>query len=166
VHVSARIWGLKVACLALPISISACAQGNSLNGSMSKLTSLSFTGVAVKQQGNSLVIEYEDFIGGSGNIPFELTYNTAGLDLDGGVTLLLDAGTSSGRPRALASRTVVGDNRTFSPIDYGTLTLDGPVAVGASAGGSFFAIFSYQSDGSLGAGRTVYGNFEAAKVTQ
>jgi hypothetical protein len=143
----------------------ACAPANSLNGSMKDLTSLGYTGVAVKLQGSSLVIEYQSFIDGGGNIPFELTYNTNGIPLDAGMTLLLDAGTPSGSPRALASRTVVGDNRTFSPIQLGTLTLDGPVAVDAKASGSFFAAFTYQTDGSLGSGRTVYGDFDVAKVT-
>jgi hypothetical protein len=163
VHVIPRP-GRRWASLALPIALSACGPGNSLNGSMEDLTPLNFTGVAVKLQGSSLEIEYENFIDGGGNIPFELTYNTGGIPLDGGMTLLLDAGTRAGLPRADASRTVVGDTRAFSAIDRGTLTLSTPVAVDQTARGSFFVVFSYQNDGSLGSGRTVYGNFDA-KVT-
>ena len=152
----------RFASLALPIALSACAPGTSLNGSMEDLTSLSYTGVAVKLQGSQLVIEYQDFIDGGGNIPFELTYNTGGIQLaDAGRTFLLDAGTAAGLPRATASRVVVGDQRMFSPIDRGYLTLLTPVVVGEPAHGDFFAVFTYQTDGSLGAGRTVYGNFEA-----
>jgi len=161
VHVIPSVLGV----LSLPVAFLACAPANSLQGSMEDQTSLAFTGVAVKLQGASLVIQYQDFIDGGGNIPFELTYNTGGIPLDAGRTLLLDAGTPSGRPRAVASRTVVGDNRTFSPIDRGYLTLGGPVVVDEKASGSFFAVFTYQTDGSLGSGRTVYGNFDA-KVTQ
>jgi hypothetical protein len=151
-----------LALLALPIALSACAPGNSLQGSMEDLTALNYTEVAVKFQGSQLVIEYQNFIdGGVNNIPFELTYNTSGLRLDGGQTLLLDAGTAAGLPRAEASRTVVGDPRAFSPIDRGTLTLSTPVVLDEAAHGSFFVVFSYQTDGSLGSGRTVYGNFEA-----
>jgi hypothetical protein len=150
-----------LATLALPIALSACGPGNSLDGSMEDLTSLSFTGVAVKLQASSLVIQYQSFIDGGGNIPFELTYNTSGIPLDGGQTLLLDAGTASGLPRAVASRNVVGDIRAFSPIDRGTLTLSTPVVVNQAVLGSFFVVFSYQTDGSLGSGRTVYGNFDA-----
>jgi hypothetical protein len=132
---------------------------------MEDLTSLSYRGVAVKLQGGLLVIQYQDFLDGGGNVPFELTYNTAGISLDAGRTLLLDAGTSAGLPRAIASRTVIGDNRTFSAIDRGTLTLSTPVAVDQVASGSFFVVFGYQDDDTLGSGRTVYGNFEAT-VTQ
>jgi hypothetical protein len=56
---------------------------------------------------------------------------------------------------------VIGDNRTFSAIDRGTLTLATPVVVGQPANGSFFVVFSYQNDDTLGSGRTVYGDFEA-----
>jgi hypothetical protein len=157
-----RGWsGHRFASVALPIALSACAPGNSLNGSMEDLTSLSYSGVAVKLQNNSLVIQYQSFVDGGGNIPFELTYNTAGIPLDGGQILLLDAGTTAGLPRAIASRTVIGDNRTFSAIDRGTLTLATPVVVGQPANGSFFVVFSYQNDDTLGSGRTVYGDFEA-----
>ena len=150
-------WGVPLVATVL----SACGAGNSLNGSMATLTPLAYTGVAVKLQGSSLVIEYENFVDGGGNIPFELTYNTAGTPLDAGHTFLLDAGTAAGLPKAVASRTVVGDNRAFSPIDRGFLTLNGPVVLDQAASGSFFTVFTYQSDGSLGSGRTVYGNFDA-----
>ena len=123
--------------VALPIALSACASGSSLNGSMEDLTSLSYTGAAVKLQGNSLVIQYQDFVDGGGNIPFELTYNTAGIPLDAGRTLLLDAGTPAGLPRAIASRTVIADNRTFSAIDRGTLTLSTAVVEDSGRPGSF-----------------------------
>jgi hypothetical protein len=163
---ASRGWpGQRLVTVALPIALSACGSGNSLNGSMEDLTSLSYTGVAVKLQGGSLVIQYQDFVDGGGNVPFELTYNTAGIPLDAGRTLLLDAGTPAGLPRAVASRTVIGDNRTFSAIDRGTLTLATPVTVDQVARGSFFVVFGYQDDDTLGSGRTVYGNFDA-KVTQ
>jgi hypothetical protein len=154
----------QLATLAIPVALSACAPGNSLNGSMQDLTPLNFSGVAVKLQNSSLVIQYQDFIDGGGNIPFELTYNTAGIPLDAGMTLLLDAGTPSGMPRAVASRVVVGDIRAFSPIDRGYLTLSTPVVLNQNASGNFFAIFTYQTDGSLGSGRTVYGDFDAKVI--
>jgi len=159
VHVTAA--SALLGLLVVPLWFSACTPANSLNGSMEDLTALSFTNVAVKLQGSSVVIEYENFVDGGGNIPFELTYNTQGAALDGGTSFLLDAGTRSGRPAAVASRTVVGDTRTFSPIDRGYLNIDTPVVEGETASGNFFAVFSYQNDGSLGSGRTVYGNFQA-----
>lgn len=143
----------------------ACAPANSLNGSMQSVTPLAFTMVEVKLQGSQLVIEYADFVDGGGNIPFELTVNTEGLMLDGGFSVLLDGGLDGGAPIALASRDVQSDGRTFSSIDRGFLNVSGPVAEGQRASGNFFLVFTYQVDGSLGSGHTVYGDFQAA-VTQ
>lgn len=139
----------------------ACSPANSLNGSMQELSPLTFTKVEVKAQPGSLVIEYADFVDGGGNIPFELTVDTSGVRLDGGFTILLDGGTDGGESVGLASRNVLSDTRTFSAIDRGYVTLDSPVAQGKIATGSLFAVFTYQNDGSLGSGHTVYGTFQA-----
>jgi hypothetical protein len=149
--------------------LGACSPANSLQGSMEDLTSLTFTTVEVKLQQTpqqALVVEYTDFVdAGSGNIPFELTVDITGVHLDAGFSILLDGGTAAGNPIGVASRSVLDDQRTFSPIDRGYITLDTPVTLGAAASGSFFTVFLYETDGSLGTGHTVYGNFQA-KVTQ
>ena len=135
---------------------------------MSDLTPLTFTTVEVKLQANSLVVEYADFADGGtggGNIPFELTVNVSGIKLDGGFSVLLDGGTAGGEPIGVASRSVLDDDRTFSAIDRGYLTLNTPVVEGETASGSLFMVFIYQNDESLGSGHTIYGNFQAT-VTQ
>jgi hypothetical protein len=167
----------------------ACSPANSLQGSMSSLVSLNFNQVTVKLAQNQLVVSYlENNDGGSLSMPFQLavdapdggfqansTLLVSGLAQDGGP----DAGTTDGGLEdggepvddggvlvyAAANRSVPTDPRAFSPIDRGHIDLNQQPVVGQSVSGDFFVVFTYQTDGSLGSGRTVYGNFSAT-VTQ
>jgi hypothetical protein len=126
--------------------------------------------------------------GGALSMPFELTVDppdagfqanstilVSGLAQDGGIDAgATDAGAGDGGVTAadggevvfaVANRSVPTDPRPFSPIDRGHVDLSQQPVVGQSLSGDFFVVFTYQTDGSLGSGRTVYGNFSAV-VTQ
>jgi hypothetical protein len=167
----------------------ACSPSNSLQGSMGELVSLDFNQVTVKLAQNQLVVSYlETSDGGALSMPFQLavdapdggfqansTFLVSGLAQDGGS----DAGTGDGGLGdggdaaddggvvlfAVANRSVATDTRAYSPIDRGHVDLNQSPVVGQSVSGDFFVVFTYQTDGSLGSGRTVYGNFSAT-VTQ
>jgi hypothetical protein len=170
----------------------ACSPANSLQGSMSELVSLGFNQVTVKLAQNQLVVSYlETSDGGSLSMPFQLavdapdggfsansTLLVSGLAQDGGSDAgAIDAGATDGGDGgppvedggvlvyAVANRSVSTDPRPFSPIDRGHIDINEKPVVGKPVSGDFFVVFTYQTDGSLGSGRTVYGNFSAT-VTQ
>jgi len=167
-----------------------CSPSNTLEGSMIELTGpLTFNQVTVKLAQNQLVVSYLELDDGGGqSMPFQLTVDSpdggfqanshilvSGLTPDAGP----DAGTTDGGDAdggedvsdagevvfAQASRSVPNDTHAFSPIDRGHVNLTQQPVVGQPASGDFFVVFTYQTDGTLGAGRTVFGNFSAT-VTQ
>ena len=167
----------------------ACSPANSLQGSMSSLVSLDFNQVTVKLAQDQLVISYlETSDGGGLSMPFQLavdapdggftansTLLVSGLAQDGGPDAgITDGGLGDGGVPpddggvlvyAVANRSVPTDPRAFSPIDRGHIDINQLPVVGQSVSGDFFVVFTYQTDGTLGSGRTVYGNFSAT-VTQ
>ena len=168
----------------------ACSPANSLQGSMDELVkSLDFNQVTIKLAQNQLVVSYLDTSdGGALTMPFQLTVDSpdsgfqanstvlvSGLAQDGGIDAgATDAGLGDGGATvadggevvfAQASRSVADDPRMFSPIDRGHIDLNQLPVVGQQLSGDFFVVFTYQTDGTLGSGRTVYGNFSAT-VTQ
>ena len=167
----------------------ACSPANSLQGSMGELVSLGFNQVTVKLAQNQLVVSYlQSSDGGGLTMPFQLAVNApdggfqanstllvSGLPQDGGVDGgETDAGLDGGGTTsadggevvyAVANRSVPADPRMFSPIDRGHIDIVQLPVVGQPVSGDFFVVFTYQTDGSLGSGRTVYGNFSAT-VTQ
>jgi hypothetical protein len=161
---------------------------------MGELVSLEFNQVTVKLAQGQLVVSYlQSTDGGALSLPFELTVNppdggfqanstllVSGLAQDGGIDAgatdagTTDAGSGDGGATtdaggevvlAVANRSVPMDSRPFSPIDRGHVDLVQKPVVGQSLSGDFFVVFTYQTDGSLGSGRTVYGNFSGT-VTQ
>jgi hypothetical protein len=161
---------------------------NSLDGSMSELTPLSFNQVTVKLAQKQLVISYfASSDGGGSSLPFQLAVDqpdggftansrleVSGLPPDGGIgdAGVADGGDGGAPPNdggvlvfAVATRSVPQDTRPFSAIDRGHIDLNQLPVVGQTASGDFFVVFAYQKDGSLGSGRTVFGNF-SAKVSQ
>jgi hypothetical protein len=166
-----------------------CSPANSLQGSMGELVSLGFNQVTVKLAQNQLVVSYlQTSDGGALTMPFQLTVDppdggfqanstllVSGVTQDGGLDAgATDAGLTDGGTTvddggevvyAVASRSVPNDARLYSPIDRGHVDLNQLPVVGQSVSGDFFVVFTYQTDGSLGSGRTVYGNFSAT-VTQ
>ncbi len=173
-----RISTLAILCLL------GCSPANSLDGSMNELTSLSFNLVTIKLAQNQLVISYfQTSDGGATMLPFELAVDApdggftansrlevTGLFPDGGV---VDAGVTDGGDAgappddggitvyAVATRSVPMDPREFSAIDLGHIDLNQLPTSGQTASGDFFVDFAYQMDGTLGSGRTVFGNFSA-----
>jgi hypothetical protein len=150
---------------------------------MSELTSLSFNVVTVKLSQNQLVISYfQSSDGGENDLPFELTVDppdggftanstleVSGLPQDGGTDAgVVDGGDAGAPPEdggilvyGIASRFVTQDTRQFSAIDRGHIDLNQQPVVGKPMSGDFFVVFAYQNDGTLGSGRTVFGNFSA-----
>jgi hypothetical protein len=155
---------------------------------MSELVSLQFNQVTVKLAQNQLVVSYlQSSDGGALSMPFQLavdapdagfqansTLLVSGLPQDGGTDAGVDDGGADGGASAAdagevvfatANRSVATDPRPFSPIDRGHVDLNQLPKVGQTLSGDFFVVFTYQTDGSLGSGRTVYGNFSGT-VTQ
>jgi hypothetical protein len=150
---------------------------------MSELTPLSFNLVTVKLSQKQLVITYfQSSDGGENDLPFELTVDppdggfsansrleVSGLPQDAGVDAGVgDGGDGGATPEdggilvyAVASRFVALDPRQFSAIDRGHVDLNQQPVVGKPMSGDFFVVFAYQNDGTLGSGRTVFGNFSA-----
>ncbi|MHB8417148.1 MAG: hypothetical protein ACYDCL_03670 [Myxococcales bacterium] len=148
-------------CLSALALASACAPGNSLVGSLSSLDSLAFTSVAITLGQGDVVLIYKEKQGSGFDVPFQLTVEVGSKPVPKGTVIQLGALDGSGQPVAVATRSVEGDTRVFPAIKSGTLTLEQTPAVGQSLSGSFFVVFDYQNDSSLGQGRTVEGSFQA-----
>jgi hypothetical protein len=149
-----------VATLAL-WALASCAPSNQLAGSLSELASLEFDVVEVHLGSGQLVVLYRSQSDAGDDVPFQLAVNVGAMPLAKGATIELGGSDPEGQPVALASRAVAGDSRGFPAILEGQLKLDSAVAVGQPTTGHFFLVFDYQSDGSLGQGRTVQGSFQA-----
>ncbi len=152
---SPRLAGTLVA-----LALAACAP-DSLQGSLSSLDALDFTSVTATLGQNDLVVEYREARGTGYDVPFQLTVEVGSKPVPKGTVIQLGALDSGGQPIAVATRSVTGDTRVFPAIKSGTVTLNDTPAVGQSLSGSFFLVFDYQNDSSLGQGRTVEGSFQA-----
>ncbi|HUB09157.1 MAG TPA: hypothetical protein VMB50_19280 [Myxococcales bacterium] len=150
----------RAAACAVAVGLAACAP-DSLQGSLSSLDSLAFTSVAADTGGADLVIIYKEAVGSGFDVPFQLTVEIGTNPVPKGTVIQLGALDPSGAPIAVASRSVTGDTRGFPAIKSGTLTLNDSPTVGDSLSGSFFLVFDYQNDSTLGQGRTVEGSFQA-----
>lgn len=151
----ARLW------CALALLCAACGDGNSLEGSLGDEVPLNFTAVSVEVSASALSILYlRDLAGAS--VPDKLliiTANTAGLTL-GAMTIELTEKVAS-QARGSVSRAVSSDaRRDFPPLLRGSITLSGAPTVGNKLSGSFTVTFG-PTGGSLGAGKTAFGDFSA-----
>jgi hypothetical protein len=146
----------------LPLALASACSPNSLQGSLSTLDSLAFTSAAIALGQGDIVVTYEDAHAGGGyDVPFELTVEIGSQPVAKGTVLQLGAQDAAGNPIAVATRSVSGDTRAFPAIKSGTLTLNDSPTVGLTLSGSFFVVFDYQNDSSLGQGQTVEGSFQA-----
>ena len=147
----------------LAVVCAGCGAGTSLEGSLSEDVSLQFDQVQLERSTDAVALIYLRAVpGGAGNdIIFKLTASTTGLALGAKVSIDLTekAGTST---RGAAERVVSGDGRSALPvISRGTLHFDAAPATGAAVSGNFNVLFAPAGTGSVGAGRTVFGNFSA-----
>jgi hypothetical protein len=160
-----RALAAVAACAALPLV--SCSPANQLEGSLTQLTSLSFSTVQMQLQVTPplLVVTYKETKGAGYDVPFELSVEVGAPPLKQGTVYQLGGNDSSGNAVAVATRSVTGDSRLFPTIKMGTLTIDQAVSIGKTGAGHFFLVFDYQNDSSLGQGQTVEGSFQAV-VTQ
>jgi hypothetical protein len=145
------------------LTLAGCSSSNQLDGSLTQLTSLSFTTVQVALQVSPplLVLTYKEPKGAGFDVPFTLSVEVTKPPIAQGTVFQLSGSDSSGNAVAVASRSVTGDTRVFPAIKMGTLTIDQAISVGKQGAGHFFLVFDYQNDSSLGQGQTVEGSFQA-----
>jgi hypothetical protein len=153
----------RLAC-ALALSCAACGGGgSSLEGSLGAEVPLDFTAVVVELSSTpTIAIRYNKDRpdGGAPDMVLKITANATGLPLTGPLTIDLTekVGTET---RGGASRAVSGDGRSnFPTLLRGSMTLAQAPTVGSKISGSFTVTFN-NTGGSLGAGKTAFGNFEA-----
>ena len=147
--------------LLLALCCAGCGAGTSLEGSLSEDVPLAFDQVQVQRSAGAIALVYLRAVpGGTGNdIVFKLTANTTGVALDGAAAIDLAEKLGTGT-RGQAERIVSGDGRSALPaISRGALHFSAAPASGASASGSFNVLFA--AGGSVGAGKTVFGDFSA-----
>jgi hypothetical protein len=151
------------------MSMEGCSPANQLQGSLSQLTSLSFSSVDLTLQVSPpvLVVLYKDPQGAGYDVPFQLTVEVGTAPLTGSQTLAqgtvyqLGGTDANGNALAVATRSITGDSRVFPSIKMGTLTIDQAITIGRAGAGHFFLVFDYENDSSLGQGQTVEGSFQA-----
>ncbi len=162
-----RAGGSWLAASVATVALAGCSPANQLQGSLSQLTSLSFTSVEVALQITPplLVVTYKEAVGAGFDVPFELSLEVTKPPLTQGTVFQLGGADSSGNAVATATRSVTGDSRVFPAIKMGTVTIDQEITVNKQGAGHFFLVFDYQNDSSLGQGQTVEGSFQAV-VTQ
>ncbi len=152
----------RLACT-LALSCAACGgSGSSLEGSLGADVPLDFTAVSVEQSSNAIAILYtKDLPGGaSPDLVLKITATTTGLALTGPLTIDLTEKVAN-QPRGAVSRAVSGDaRRDFPTLVRGSITLSQAPKVDAKISGSFTVTFN-NTGGSLGAGKTAFGDFSA-----
>jgi hypothetical protein len=151
--------------LACALALCAACGGdeNTLEGSLGTEVPLDFSAVAVENSGAAVAIVYtKDLPGGSSpDLVLKVTANTSGLDLTHPLTIDLTEKVAN-QPRGAVSRAVSGDaRRDFPPMLRGSITFAQAPAVGSKVTGSFTVTFSNATTGSLGQGKTAFGNFSA-----
>ena len=153
----------RLAC-ALSLACAACGgDSNSLEGSLSSEVPLDFTGVSVEQSSSGIAVLYtKDLPGGSSaDLVLKITATTTGLTLTGPLTIDLTQKVAS-QPRGAVSRAVSGDaRRDFPALLRGSITFSQAPTVGDTVSGSFTVTFINDTSGSLGHGKTAFGNFSA-----
>jgi hypothetical protein len=118
--------------------------------------------VSVEASSNAVAILYTKDLAGSStpDLVLKVTANTTGLTLTGPLTIDLTEKVAN-QPRGAVSRAVSGDpRRDFPALLRGSITFSQAPAVDAQVSGSFTATFS-PTGGSLGAGKTAFGDFKA-----
>jgi hypothetical protein len=153
----------KVALIALWAALAACGgSANTLEGSLADETSLAFDHVLLQQSGNTVAVSYLRSLpaGGGSDLVLKVVVDATGLDLSKGLTIDLTQALSSGAARGSFTRAVSGDSRgDFPPLTRGNITFDGAAVQGKGLSGHFNALWSQAAGGSIGAGRTAFGNF-------
>jgi len=143
--------------------VAGCGAGNSLEGSLSDQVSLAFDEVQVQRSATALAVAYlrSPPGGGGKDTVLKVVAATEGLDLARGLTIDLTQKLADGTTvRGSFTRAVSGDaRRDFPPLVRGLIRFDGAPALGAKVSGSFSALFA--QGGSVGAGRTAFGDFSA-----
>jgi hypothetical protein len=145
------------------LAVASCGAGNSLEGSLSDEVTLTFDQVQVQRSDTSVAVIYLRSLpaGGGNDTVFKVVANLTGLD----ATRALDVDLSEALPGSSAvrgsfTRAVTGDaRRDFPPLVRGRLHVDGPPDAGKHVSGSFTSLFG--QGGTLGAGRTAFGDFTA-----
>ena len=150
----------------MTIVIAACGAGSSLEGSLSDETSLAFDAVQVQHSATAVAVIYLRSLpkGGGNDTVLKVVANTTGLDLTNGGTINLTEPLNGGPAvRGAIARAVSTDTlRDFPPLVRGTLTLHGQPKAGVNVSGGFSVLFG--QGGSIGAGRTAFGEFSAVVV--
>jgi hypothetical protein len=156
----------RVRCQAVLCSVlglAACAPPNTLQGSLSELTPLTFEKVSVQVSSSILVLQYQHTPPGGGQaIPFQLVLTPPpGQALAAGTKIDLAQMGTNEMPVAVCSREAPMDPRhNLPPIKVGELDLTSNYSVGATASGEFHILFG--EGGDVGEGRTVDGTFSVA----
>ncbi len=142
-------------------ALASCGAGNSLEGSLGDQTSLAFDAVQVQHSPSAVAVIYLKSLpqGGGQDTVLKVVATTTGLDLTKAISIDLTESINGG-VRGAVTRAVSGDSRSsFPPLVHGRLELGSAVKAGSSTSGSFSVTFG--QGGSIGAGRTAFGDFSA-----
>ncbi len=142
----------------------ACGTGTStLDGSLADVVDLEYERAELQAAEGSLVLRFLRPRGTGEDTVLKLSVNTAGLTAQAVIDIDLAEQIQELGPRGAVTRNVFQDpNETLPPIRRGRLVLNEVTGSLDRVKGEFSATFTQGHE--FGAGRTVYGNFEAEVI--
>ena len=149
--------------LGLGLGLGGCGP-HDLEGSLTELLPLHYQSSVAQSDGAQATVRFQVPRGSGQDVLLEVSAEISDLNAVPYALINLAETALDGKQRGVVSRTVTGDPlHVFPPILRGTLRFDANFAPGASMPGAFTVTFSEGTE--FGAGRTVYGDFQA-KVPQ
>ncbi|MGA9523111.1 MAG: hypothetical protein WBV82_16705 [Myxococcaceae bacterium] len=142
----------------------ACGSGtNTLDGSLADVVDLGYERAELAAAEGSLVLKFLRPRGTGEDVVLKLSVNTAGLTAQAVIDIDLTEQVAELGPRGAVTRHVFEDpNETLPPIRRGRLVLQEVAGTTDRVKGEFSATFTQGHE--FGAGRTVYGEFEAEVI--
>jgi hypothetical protein len=151
----------RLSVLPVLLALAGCGAPNTLEGSLGDQVSLTFDTVEIQRSPTAIAVAYLKALPGGGGhdtvLELVATVDAATLEKAGSINLVEKVGDGL---RGAATRAVSGDpRRDLPPLVRGTLAFEGAATSGKSVSGSFSVLFD--QGGSVGAGRTAFGDFTA-----
>jgi hypothetical protein len=143
------------------IVLGGCSVTSTLEGSLDDQVSLVFDSVEIQRSPTAIAVSYLKALpaGGGHDTVLKVVATVDASTLSRGATINLVEKVGDG-VRGAATRAVSGDpRRDLPPLVRGMLTFDDAATTGNSISGSFSILFD--QGGSVGAGRTAFGDFTA-----
>ena len=141
------------------LGLGACGP-HGLEGSLTELLSLRYQSAVAQSDGMQATVRFQVPRGSGQDIVLEVSAQVGDLNVVPYALIDLAETGPNGRERGVVSRTVTGDPlHDFPSILRGALRFDANFPSGTSIPGAFTVTFNEGT--SFGAGRTVYGDFQA-----